>query len=68
MPVFLRIHIQCHVTPFSFDDVSCLSGCDSLSELTLDGNPLANAPDHRPSAIFHVSHLRVLDQTPVTVS
>ncbi len=48
--------------------MSCLSGCESLSELTLDGNPLANAPDHRPSAIFHVSHLRVLDQTPVTVS
>lgn len=38
-----------------------------LSELTLDGNPLANAPDHRQSTIFHIRHLRTLDQRQITV-
>ncbi len=52
----------------SFDDVICLSECEGLSELTLDGNPLAHAPDHRQSIIFHINHLRALDQTPVTVN
>ena len=57
------LHLFC-----SFDDICCLSNCDTLSELTLDGNPLANLPDHRHSIIFHVSHLRTLDQTTVSVS
>jgi len=51
----------------SFDDIACLSQCDTLSELTLDGNPLANAPDHRQSTIFHVRNLRTLDQKPIMV-
>ena len=52
----------------SFDDICCLSSCDSLSDLTLDGNPLANLPDHRHSMIFHISHLRSLDQMLVSVN
>ena len=38
-----------------------------LSELTLDGNPLANAPDHRQSTIFHIRHLWTLDQRQIMV-
>ena len=38
-----------------------------LSDLTLDGNPLANAPDHRQSTIFHIRHLWTLDQRQITV-
>ena len=62
--------LLCYIYVFlhSFDDICCLSNCDSLSELTLDGNPLANHHDYRHSAIFHVSHLRSLDQTLVSVS
>ena len=61
--VYLMSYLLC-----SFDDIACLSNCDSLSDLTLDGNPLANQSDHRPSIIFHISLLRSLDQTVVSVS
>lgn len=52
----------------SFNDMSCMSRCMTLSELTLDGNPLANSPDHRPSIIYHVRCLGSLDQRPISVS
>ena len=56
-----------HPSPPSFTDVLCLSECHALSELTLDGNPLANTPDYRCSILFHVSQLHSLDQHTVTV-
>lgn len=64
-------HMTCHMTscPFpSFDDAPCLTRCDHLTDLSLDGNPLANAADHRQAVIYRINQLHMLDQVSVTVS
>lgn len=56
-----------YIFNFSFTDISCLSQCPSLAELTLDGNPLSNCLDHRHSIISHLHCLKSLDQLPILV-
>lgn len=59
--------VTCHTHTLSFTDMECLSHCLALSELTVDGNPVANPPDHRVSLIYHIQSLRSLNQTPISV-
>ena len=53
---------------FSFDDISSTTFCSSLNDLSIDGNPLANNPDHRNLIISYLTNLVTLNQSPVTVS
>ena len=51
----------------SFDDISSATSCTVLTELSVDGNPLANDPDHRSTILFYLTQLVTLSQQPVTV-
>lgn len=44
-----------------FQDISCLSKSVSLTELSLDGNPLANDSNYKQNIIQHVPSIQQLD-------
>mmetsp|Transcript_43296 Transcript_43296/g.112527 ORF Transcript_43296/g.112527 Transcript_43296/m.112527 type:complete len:516 (-) Transcript_43296:1195-2742(-) len=50
----------------SFDNVSCLFGVKYLSELSLDGNPVATTAEYRTKAVMKCKALRHLDLRRVT--
>ena len=51
-----------------FSDITCVTDSPSLSELSLDGNPLANNTEYRVVMVHRVAGLRVLDTKPISVS
>lgn len=51
----------------SFDQLACLGELCSLSELTLDGNPIALETWYKQAVLCCVLHLRQLDMKRVTV-
>lgn len=52
----------------SFDQLACLGESRSLSELTLDGNPVALETWYKQAVLRCVLHLRQLDMKRITVS
>ncbi|TSK38385.1 Leucine-rich repeat-containing protein 49 [Bagarius yarrelli] len=50
----------------SFDELACLGDSCSLSELTLDGNPVAQESCYKPTALRYVLPLRLLDMKRIT--
>jgi len=51
----------------SFDDISCISGAASLTELALDGNPMSHELSYKQTVLRHVAQIRQLDMKRVTV-
>lgn len=51
----------------SFDQLACLGQLRSLSELTLDGNPVALETWYKQAVLRCVLHLRQLDMKRITV-
>ncbi|XP_060780138.1 leucine-rich repeat-containing protein 49 isoform X5 [Neoarius graeffei] len=51
----------------SFDELACLGDSCSLSELTLDGNPVAQESCYKQTALRCVLPLRLLDMKRITV-
>nr|XP_060632268.1 leucine-rich repeat-containing protein 49-like [Anolis sagrei ordinatus] len=49
-----------------FDDVLCLEDSTSLSEITLDGNPIALETWYKPTVLHHMMQLRQLDMKKIT--
>lgn len=52
---------------FSVDQLACLGELRSLSELTLDGNPVALETWYKQAVLRCVLHLRQLDMKRITV-
>lgn len=50
-----------------FSDIACMTDNSTLTELSLDGNPLTNNPHYRKMIIHRMKHLKVLDTRPLTV-
>lgn len=49
-----------------FYDIACVTENPTLTELSLDGNPLASNPDYR-RIIYRMKNLELLDTRLVTV-
>jgi len=62
--VFVLCLCECR----SFNDISCIGGASSLSELALDGNPMTHELSYKQTVLRHVSQIRQLDMKRVTVS
>jgi hypothetical protein len=54
--------------PFSFDDIRCLSQCNVLSELSLDGNPFSLEQSYKHCVLKNIPSLRQFDMRRVTVT
>ncbi|XP_075064185.1 leucine-rich repeat-containing protein 49 [Mixophyes fleayi] len=48
------------------DDILCLADSTSLSDVTLDGNPIAQEPWYRQTILGHMVQLRQLDMKRIT--
>ncbi|XP_049457853.1 leucine-rich repeat-containing protein 49 isoform X4 [Epinephelus fuscoguttatus] len=65
LPCLQRLFLSCnHIT--SFDQLACLGESRSLSELTLDGNPVALETWYKQAVLRCVLHLRQLDMKRIT--
>ena len=54
---------------FSFEDISCLGDSTSLSEVSLDGNPITTQEQYYKQIVLrHMQQLKQLDMKRVTVS
>lgn len=53
---------------FSFEDIQCLGESNSLSEISLDGNPLCQEQYYKQIVLRHMQQLKQLDMKRVTVS
>ena len=53
---------------FSFEDISCLGDSTSLSEVSLDGNPITQEQYYKQIVLRHMQQLKQLDMKRVTVS
>ncbi|XP_026537866.1 leucine-rich repeat-containing protein 49-like [Notechis scutatus] len=49
------------------EDILCLADSASISELTLDGNPIAQEAWYKPTVLHHMMQLRQLDMKKITV-
>ncbi|KAH0619821.1 hypothetical protein JD844_014141 [Phrynosoma platyrhinos] len=49
-----------------FDDILCLADSTSLSEITLDGNPISQETWYKPTVLHHMMQLRQLDMKKIT--
>ena len=58
----MRVSVLC-----SFGEISCVAGAASLSELALDGNPIAHELSYKQTVLRHVTQIRQLDMKRVTV-
>ncbi|KAJ8281369.1 hypothetical protein GJAV_G00066870 [Gymnothorax javanicus] len=65
LPCLQRLFLSCNCIG-SFDEVSCLGESCSLSELTLDGNPVALETWYRHTALRCMVQLKQLDMKRVT--
>ena len=52
----------------SFDDITSLGESHSLTEISLDGNPLAGENGYKQTVLRNMQHLRQLDMKRVSVS
>ncbi|XP_060030266.1 leucine-rich repeat-containing protein 49 isoform X2 [Erinaceus europaeus] len=50
----------------SFDSVCCLAQCSSLSDISFDGNPIAQEPWYKHTVLQNMAQLRQLDTKRVT--
>ncbi|KAL7980341.1 hypothetical protein Chor_014670 [Crotalus horridus] len=48
------------------EDILCLADSTSISELTLDGNPIAQEACYKPTILHHMMQLRQLDMKKIT--
>lgn len=53
---------------YSFEDIACLGESTSLSEISLDGNPIAQEQYYKQIVLRHMQQLKQLDMKRVTVS
>lgn len=60
-------HSKCSLFVSSFDQLACPGESHSLSELTLDGNPVALETWYKQAVLRCVLHLRQLDMKRITV-
>ncbi|XP_065911505.1 leucine-rich repeat-containing protein 49-like isoform X2 [Dysidea avara] len=65
LPQLQRLYLS-HNLIEEFSDITCVTDSPSLSELSLDGNPLANSTDYRVLMVHRVAGLRVLDTKPIS--
>ncbi|XP_064192164.1 leucine-rich repeat-containing protein 49-like isoform X1 [Anguilla rostrata] len=65
LPFLQRLFLSCNCIG-SFDDLTCLGESCSLSELTLDGNPVAQETWYRQTALRCMLQLKQLDMKRVT--
>ncbi|XP_061101674.1 leucine-rich repeat-containing protein 49-like isoform X1 [Conger conger] len=65
LPFLQRLFLSCNCIG-SFDELACLGESCSLSELTLDGNPVAQETWYRPAALRCMLQLKQLDMRRVT--
>ncbi|XP_028562666.2 leucine-rich repeat-containing protein 49 isoform X6 [Podarcis muralis] len=49
-----------------FDDILCLADSASLSDITLDGNPIAQEAFYKHTVLHHMMQLRQLDMKKIT--
>ncbi|XP_031979243.1 leucine-rich repeat-containing protein 49 isoform X5 [Corvus moneduloides] len=50
----------------SFEDILCLADSSSLSDITLDGNPIAQETWYKHTVLHHMMQLRQLDMKRIT--
>ncbi|XP_005090720.3 leucine-rich repeat-containing protein 49, partial [Aplysia californica] len=50
----------------SFEDVQCLADSNSLSEISLDGNPICQDPSYKQTVLRHMQQLKQLDMKRVS--
>uniref|UniRef100_A0A8C3K1J0 Leucine rich repeat containing 49 n=1 Tax=Calidris pygmaea TaxID=425635 RepID=A0A8C3K1J0_9CHAR len=50
----------------SFEDILCLADSSSLSDITLDGNPIAQETWYKHTVVHHMMQLRQLDMKRIT--
>uniref|UniRef100_A0A8B9VQX3 Leucine rich repeat containing 49 n=1 Tax=Anas zonorhyncha TaxID=75864 RepID=A0A8B9VQX3_9AVES len=50
----------------SFEDILCLADSSSLSDITLDGNPIAQESWYKHTVLHHMMQLRQLDMKRIT--
>ncbi|XP_074517842.1 leucine-rich repeat-containing protein 49 isoform X1 [Sebastes fasciatus] len=65
LPCLQRLFLSCNIIT-SFDQLACLGESRSLSELTLDGNPVALETWYKQAVLRCVLHLRQLDMKRIT--
>uniref|UniRef100_A0A3Q2DYT4 Leucine rich repeat containing 49 n=1 Tax=Cyprinodon variegatus TaxID=28743 RepID=A0A3Q2DYT4_CYPVA len=65
LPGLQRLFLRCN-NILSFDQLACLGESHSLSELTLDGNPVALETWYKQAVLRCVLHLRQLDMKRIT--
>ncbi|KAJ8398551.1 hypothetical protein AAFF_G00420790 [Aldrovandia affinis] len=65
LPSLKRLFLSCNCIT-SFDELTCLRESCSLSELTLDGNPVAQESWYRQATLRHAFQLRQLDMKRIT--
>uniref|UniRef100_A0A667ZP84 Leucine rich repeat containing 49 n=1 Tax=Myripristis murdjan TaxID=586833 RepID=A0A667ZP84_9TELE len=65
LPCLQRLFLSCNNIT-SFDELACLGELCSLSELTLDGNPVALETWYKQAVLRCVLHLRQLDMKRIT--
>uniref|UniRef100_A0A8B9PMM3 Leucine rich repeat containing 49 n=1 Tax=Apteryx owenii TaxID=8824 RepID=A0A8B9PMM3_APTOW len=51
---------------YSFEDILCLADSSSLSDITLDGNPIAQETWYKHTVLHHMMQLRQLDMKRIT--
>lgn len=52
----------------SFESISCIAESNSLSELALDNNPLAQELNYKQTILRHVQQLKQLDMKRISVN
>ncbi|XP_019935162.2 leucine-rich repeat-containing protein 49 isoform X2 [Paralichthys olivaceus] len=65
LPCLQRLFLSCNNIT-SFDQLACIGESRSLSELTLDGNPVALKTWYKQAVLRCVLHLRQLDMKRIT--
>ncbi|KAM9765872.1 leucine-rich repeat-containing protein 49-like [Menidia menidia] len=65
LPCLQRLFLSCN-NIISFDQLACLGESSSISELTLDGNPVALETWYKQAVLRCVLHLRQLDMKRIT--
>ncbi|XP_035409675.1 leucine-rich repeat-containing protein 49 isoform X4 [Cygnus atratus] len=62
----LNLSYVVDMSPNSFEDILCLADSSSLSDITLDGNPIAQETWYKHTVLHHMMQLRQLDMKRIT--
>ncbi|XP_064608025.1 leucine-rich repeat-containing protein 49-like isoform X2 [Liolophura sinensis] len=65
LPCIMRLFLSFNDI-VSFEDISCVGECSTLSELSLDGNPLTQESHYKQSVLRHMQQLKQLDMKRIT--